>query len=765
MKKDIWVIREAIGKIVGLLTKQAIKVTQRGAKAYVQYNTRTGTVDLVNIPYLPDDASDEFIAAVQGFLDHEVGHVLYTDRAVVKQAAAAGKRVKNLHNAIEDIYVERRMGLAFPGAVANLDATRGFHVKHVAMPKIKEAIAAGDLGTAAGYAAILQFRAWGGQTIAIDALKANPEIAALVAPMAERLGPELIARLKNIKSSAEALEVAGKFREALEPPPPPSKDDMDGGPDGTPSGKASPSGDASADADDDTDADSSDESGEPPEDAGTEKTEADGSGKKREDGPSETDKKTDEAGEEGGDADAAEGDKDEPAEPAAESEAPEGTDDPSDDAGSEPEPDDAGSDSDGDRADDGAEESEDLGDEAGAGGGAAEDPEGEETDEGTGAEGGEEDPSGDALASGEESELADDTPPPKGSSEKPPAEKKEGEESEEEGEGEGETEPDLTEHFEDERDFDEEISEALTERATKEIGESDYKIFSTDWDVIEPAPKAKNEASIVSMVNATQPMIASIQKGLERAMASRARKTWNPGQRRGRISAGSLFRTAVGDDRVFRQRYETHAKTTAISLVVDCSGSMSGSKIRTAGMAAYALSATLERLKLKHEVIGFTTRVSRAMSTAIHAEGMGLRYARLEALYMPVFKGFGDRLDVDARSRMAHLIEGPEWLRENVDGESIKLAAHRLVAQNSERHIMIVLSDGNPACSGDYGALTRHLRESVKSLDGAKTLEVVGIGIEDHSVSSFYKKHVVLTDLEELPTTVVSQLAKILLAE
>ena len=75
MRKDIEIIRQAIVKVTQMLAGQKIKVTQQGADAFVTWDKR-GKPLRVNVPYLPDNASSDLIAAVQGFLDHEVAHIL-----------------------------------------------------------------------------------------------------------------------------------------------------------------------------------------------------------------------------------------------------------------------------------------------------------------------------------------------------------------------------------------------------------------------------------------------------------------------------------------------------------------------------------------------------------------------------------------------------------------------------------------------------------------------------------------------------------------
>ena len=80
---------------------------------------------------------------------------------------------------------------------------------------------------------------------------------------------------------------------------------------------------------------------------------------------------------------------------------------------------------------------------------------------------------------------------------------------------------------------------------------------------------------------------------------------------------------------------------------------------------------------------------------------------------------------------------------------------------------MVVLSDGDPNCTpGGYAnvsQLRNHTREAVRKTQAAG-IEVVGIGIRTTSVQTYYDKHIVLNDLAELPSTVMGQLTKMLLA-
>lgn len=316
--------------------------------------------------------------------------------------------------------------------------------------------------------------------------------------------------------------------------------------------------------------------------------------------------------------------------------------------------------------------------------------------------------------------------------------------------------------------FDEQIADVLTESAIKTIGEAEYRVYTTDFDVIEKAPECSNEETVQMMIDAASSSVGVMQKSLERAMAAKNRKGWDAGRRRGRINPGALFRTSTGDDRVFRQRYETKAKNTVVSLLCDCSGSMDeDSKLKTAGIAMYAISSTLERLRIQHEALGFTTTglypghpIVKGVEDE-QATGVKIAYGRLMPIYMPVFKTFHERLSSSVLKRMAALQEDPDWTHANVDGESVQIAAHRLVSQRAERHVLIVLSDGMPSAYPGHGA-AEHLKATVKKLE-ASGVEVIGIGLGDDAVKSFYRKSLVLRRVSELPTTLIGELTKLLL--
>ena len=77
---------------------------------------------------------------------------------------------------------------------------------------------------------------------------------------------------------------------------------------------------------------------------------------------------------------------------------------------------------------------------------------------------------------------------------------------------------------------------------------------------------------------------------------------------------------------------------------------------------------------------------------------------------------------------------------------------------------MIVLSDGQPACSTDYNSsLKKHLERVVKKIEKEKDTQIVGIGICDDAVERYYSQSVVVNSVTDLATSAIGELSQMLL--
>lgn len=824
MNRDLIELREVIGKLVPMLAGKGLRVTQIGKKAYVQTDTRTRKPVLVNIPMIPDNAEQGFIEAVQGFVDHEIGHVLCTDWNYYGGAPTAEElrdpkvqAFQNTHNIVEDTMIEKEVVRIFPGAEKNIARLRRHFIEKITKPALATAKSPKE---EFAYLLVPVMRALSGHQEFQDFMDAEGYWKhPFVQHLTSQLSKDFLDNLKAARTTKETLDLARELHAILYPPPPPPpptaaetgdmaaaisepQDDEDGESEDKPEKEA-------GEGDGDGERDHSESEGEegdeeepgacgakPEEDEGEDEADAGESGAGEGEEEDEKDEEKPAAGKVGDDfedEDEPGEDQDDEGEPGAgkddegDEEAPDSkgeqdddddADDGEDDAG-EPGEDGAGSGEEPDEGDaEGAssgEDGDDEDDEDSAGGGS--DAGDDETDEEDGAGGGAGGEPGDDEDAGstsggevddgvtsknenpEDAKLKDDEP-------------KGGGELRGVGTASSKSMFDFTDDAFEKADMSSAFQQIISETIEGMLEDrSLYLPLTRDLDEIAPlpVPEKMNSTWVPKMDEEVMHMVGRMQKDIERAMASQSHVHYTPGHKTGKLHGPSLFRISQGDPRVFRQKEEHISKETAVTLLIDNSGSMHGQKMRLAMLSGYAFAATLDRVKIVHEILGFTTghraNVPQAVRDAIAREfegrsRWGTVYDRSEPIVMPIYKDFEERLSPLVKQRIAYAMNAQNGLAGNIDGESVEYAAMRLLKRKEKRKVLIVLSDGQPA----GGRLCQpHLRSVINDCETKYGIETIGIGIMDSSVKRFYPKHVVLNDVEELPNQVMTEIKKLLL--
>ena len=734
MNRDIVELREVIQKLVPLLAGRGLTVTQRGSQAYVATNPTTKQPERVNIPSIPDNAKPDFVRAIQGFIDHEVAHVLYTDWHYYGgeggvSAADLGKReVKkflNIHNIVEDTMIERMMIRDFPGSGRNLTDTRKYFLSRITAEALKTAKNAKEEFV---YLLVPTMRALAGhvemQEFMDDGKYWENEF---VAEVVNNLTPATLDLLKRCTTTKETLEISKELFAIVYPPAPPA-----------PPAPPPPPPPAPEPEEDEEDSKSEDK---PDEKAG----EGDGDGERDHDDAEGKEEGKPEAGAEPEDSDEDSADETEGG----------SADEKDDDAEEDPTAAKAGA--------PGEEESDDDGDEEAAGSGLGSGGNDEEGDEDESADGDDGDEDGD----GEDGSAGMRTEGDEGGG----VGEINGDDSESEGGGgvgnqEAKSIFDYEDDAFDEADMSSQIAILISDEAVAAMDPKQYMVFTREFDRIEHIKPPERMAStwVPRMEGEVMSLTGKMQKDIERIMASQSHVVRTPGHRRGKLHAPSLFRVMQGDPRVFTQKQEHISKDTAVTLLLDNSGSMHGEKMKLGTLSSYALSVTLDRVKIAHEVLGFTSGgyydVPHSLREAMNEDmaASGVRYDRLEPIMMPIYKDFDERLNALVKARFAYMMYAQDGLAGNIDGESLEYAAMRLIKRPEKRKVMIVLSDGQPAGSIKSGP---HLSYMVRHLESIG-IECIGIGIMDASVKKYYPKHVVLKDVNQLPFEVMAEIKKLL---
>lgn len=217
-------LRDSLGKTVRLLTKQGIDVQFRGHQPFVQ--TRGNKAIRLVLPELNDNAPDELIEALQGFLDHEVGHIFFTPFARGEKFAAGNRVRHSLCNIVEDIRLEKLLPRELPGTKENLermyDSVMDTFFGPVAMkandPKT-------DKNEAFSCVMVCAMRALAGQKAFqkfMDDNKLWPHFMPLISKM-----PNISRRLRDLEVFEDVERLVEDILEALKPPPPPPAEEKD----------------------------------------------------------------------------------------------------------------------------------------------------------------------------------------------------------------------------------------------------------------------------------------------------------------------------------------------------------------------------------------------------------------------------------------------------------------------------------------------------------------------------------------------------------
>ena len=258
---------------------------------------------------------------------------------------------------------------------------------------------------------------------------------------------------------------------------------------------------------------------------------------------------------------------------------------------------------------------------------------------------------------------------------------------------------------------------------------------------------------------ATAATVNVMRRKLERALMAREMRDWDFGRQEGRLDNRRLVQAVRGNPNVFKLRSDRSEMDTAVTMLIDLSGSMRMTKAELASQCAIAMCEALDRTSVKYEVLGFNSSTGCINGTPPY-EPKGSRW---EPIDMYIFKAFHERL-FEAKGSLASIVRFAGG--NNIDGEALQYAWSRLSERGEKRKVMVVLSDGSPAAYTEYGDkhLKKHLRSVIAALKDAKC-EVIGIGILDDSVSAFYDKHVVVSSLDDLAGSAMDQIARVLLGD
>lgn len=286
----------------------------------------------------------------------------------------------------------------------------------------------------------------------------------------------------------------------------------------------------------------------------------------------------------------------------------------------------------------------------------------------------------------------------------------------------------------------------------------------------------------------------SFQKHLASVILDNKFDRYVKNKKAGTLNTNSLYKIGHSN-KLFKKREARKNKNYSVSLVVDCSGSMSGDKIKTAAWAAQKLSDSLAKIGVNHNVITFnlgvfeiktfSTKGDKSVGKNVINEMKDSRRFYYSNDYVKpnaktgemMHKYLGFRRDSESASDLIrsfpkefqtshHSEVGPGW---NSDAEALKISRELLLKQTGTK-IMIYLSDGQPAPfdreyeSPVYEGLNQYQHNLKHEVDTTiiSGIELYSIGIESKAVLDFYpkKRCRVINNTEELYPNIIELVKK-----
>ena len=223
---------------------------------------------------------------------------------------------------------------------------------------------------------------------------------------------------------------------------------------------------------------------------------------------------------------------------------------------------------------------------------------------------------------------------------------------------------------------------------------------------------------------------------IRRYIQAQARSVVRKDRDHGRIDRGNLHRLGMPaidggnwNKKIFYDQRKHTMKDTAIFVLVDWSGSMMGQKMKYAADAAQRLVWCFDRvLNVPVALAAFTDRTSFC-----------------DIGYIKKYNTRGMTQE-EIASRFAKFF----WYTSgNNDADAVNWAYNEILKRKESRKILIVLSDGAPAGCWK-GSADDALRLATSNIEKDHRVDLYGLGIQDESVSRYYKNWQVVRDVHDI---------------
>lgn len=266
----------------------------------------------------------------------------------------------------------------------------------------------------------------------------------------------------------------------------------------------------------------------------------------------------------------------------------------------------------------------------------------------------------------------------------------------------------------------------------KSLGPEKYLIPNSKTKEFLKEYELRVEPKLISQENFAQQVRKLIQ------IRSKAQMQY--GVKKGKLDQSRLSRICFNapgfNERVFKNKIENKILDAAVTVLVDMSGSMNGTKVQYALASTLLVNEVCSTLNIPVEILGFTDGYNASMEIAP---------------VMFVYKNFSD-LRIDNERIKGCFSMSSLFMYGNPDGENILWAHDRLIKRKEKKKLMIVMSDGSPAASKSSVGLENFTLKAIQEIEASRNVDIYGLGLCSNAVEYFYKSRSVVNNPEDIPS-------------
>ena len=284
-----------------------------------------------------------------------------------------------------------------------------------------------------------------------------------------------------------------------------------------------------------------------------------------------------------------------------------------------------------------------------------------------------------------------------------------------------------------------------------------YMVWDKSHDVIVPVPEGRN-TNVFKKLKESLGGLNTMKGKMANMFLTRVASKWINDREEGKINGKALARVKTGYRNVYREKFRSRETDTAITFLVDFSGSMHGFRIENAMRAVVLFLETLKATKIKSEVLGYTCG-NVPDSDKWYEEKNKSFYGRVESLRTLVIKEFNEPYGQKVQKRISNYRN--VGMHNNNDPDSVKIAYDRIRRRPEKRKVLFVLTDGAVVSAGNDGIGRTYLKTLCKQIAKEGVVELIGIGMMAEEVREYYPKSIYLPKPDTLAKDLFDQLRKI----